>query len=195
MTTDKNIDGEFYADFLDRLSQRGVVFSYNGFLNEDILFGMGNALRTKMLIDEVDYKRSRAIFSAFVEQVQNVIRYSAHTVTMSASEAQDQDESLGLSHGHISVSELENGMRCITCCNLIKNEDVARISSSLDKLKGLTRKELSALMRQQLNQDAPEGSVGAGIGFTSIAWEASGQWTYQMVPGQTHTLFCFETHF
>jgi hypothetical protein len=196
MNIEKNLDGKFYEDYLEQLSKRGVVFSYNGFLNEDILFGIGNALRTKMLIDEVDFKKSRAIFSAFVEQVQNVIRYSAHTVSSQALSESDEIEHIGLSHGHISINELEDGSRGITCCNLIKNEDVARISAALDSLKGLSRKELSSLMRQQLNQDAPEGSVGAGAGFTSIAWEASGNWVYEMLPGPTnHTLFCFKTYF
>jgi len=73
------MNGQSFLDFRNELSNRGIVFTYSGFLNDDILTGIGNALRTKLALDHTDSKVSRGIFSAFVEQVQNVIRYSAET--------------------------------------------------------------------------------------------------------------------
>jgi hypothetical protein len=75
--TPQRLKGSSHLSFRKELDNRGIVFSYSGFLNEDILTGIGNALRTKLVIDKTDAKISRGLFSAFVEQVQNVIRYSA----------------------------------------------------------------------------------------------------------------------
>ena len=80
MTLQNNLDGKSYLSFRRELDDRGIVFSYSGYLNEDILTGIGNALRTKLEIDQTDQKISRGVFSAFVEQVQKVIRYSARRI-------------------------------------------------------------------------------------------------------------------
>ena len=85
MNASKRLNGLSYLSFRKELEDRGIVFSYSGYLNEDILSGIGNALRSKMTIDRTEEKISRAVFSAFVEQVQNVIRYSAETSTQASS--------------------------------------------------------------------------------------------------------------
>ncbi len=39
-----------------QLESRGIVFPYCGYLNENILSGIGNALQSKMAIDQTDQK-------------------------------------------------------------------------------------------------------------------------------------------
>jgi hypothetical protein len=211
MTTDtKRFD---VADFLalrQALEARGIVFSYSGYLNEDILTGIGNALQSKMAIENADQKVSRGIFSTFVEQVQNVIRYSEEKIgpeerirqEMAAALAEGRQAYLPmddgeLRYGTVAIGEKPDGRRFVTCANLIKNENVPRITASLESIRGLTRKELTQLMREYLKEDPSEGSKGAGVGFISIAREANGNWDYGMVPmpdGQ-RTFFCLEAYF
>jgi hypothetical protein len=62
MTLQNNLDGKSYLSFRRELDKRGIVFSYSGYLNEDILTGIGNALRTKLEIDQTDQKISRGEF-------------------------------------------------------------------------------------------------------------------------------------
>ena len=54
----------------------GIMFCYCGYMTEEVLFSIGKAIKDKLLIDDVDKPSIRVIFSLFVEQVQNVIRYS-----------------------------------------------------------------------------------------------------------------------
>lgn len=209
MATDKKLDGASFLELRRQLESRGIVFSYCGYLNENILTGIGNALQSKMAIEHTDQKISRGIFSAFVEQVQNVIRYSAETIgpeerakieqeaaRLENREAQDTGDG-ELRYGLVTIGESPDGTRFVTCANLIKNEDVQRVTDSLESIRGLNRKELTTLMREHLKQGPPEGSKGAGVGFISIAREANGNWEYDMVPmsNDDFTFFCLEAYF
>lgn len=195
------MDGKSFLDFRYELSRRGIVFTYSGYLNDDILTGIGNALRTKLALDHTDNKVSRGIFSAFVEQVQNVIRYSAES---QGPETTDEGEPVAdpllnqeIRYGLVAIGDRPDGKRFVTCCNMIEKKNVGRLSESLEAIRGLDRKELTRLMREQLKDGPPEGSKGAGVGFISIAREANGDWDYQMVPteDENRMFFCFEAYF
>jgi len=202
MTVQNKLDGKSYLSFRRELDDRGIVFSYSGYLNEDILTGIGNALRTKLEIDQTDQKVSRGVFSAFVEQVQNVIRYSAETA-MHANPAGDQGDTPDSSNpailpfGLLAIGEHSNGQHFVTCCNMIHSSDTARLKEQLESIRGLDRKALGSLMRDQLRNGPPEGSKGAGVGFISIAREANGNWNYDIVENAEENLdfFCFEANF
>lgn len=195
------MNGQSFLDFRRELSNRGIVFTYSGYLNDDILTGIGNALRTKLALDHTDNKVSRGIFSAFVEQVQNVIRYSAESKGPEVDEAGEPIDDPLLSqeirYGMVAIGDREDGKRFVTCCNMIEQANVPRLAASLESIRGLDRKELTKLMREQLKDGPPEGSKGAGVGFVSIAREANGDWDFQMVPTEDPNMFffCFEAYF
>jgi len=197
--THPNFKAMNYLTFRKELDDRGIVFSYSGYLNEDILSGIGNALRTKMIIDQTDEKVSRAVFSSFVEQVQNVIRYSAETTPPAAEldEMSEEDKDQYLPYGLVAIGEYPDGKRFVTCCNMVKSSDSEKLRGQLESIRGLDRKELGAIMRRQLKEGPPQGSKGAGVGFISIAREANGNWEYDIIPAASDEFdfFCFEAHF
>ncbi|NBT74423.1 MAG: hypothetical protein EBT15_00355 [Betaproteobacteria bacterium] len=80
---------------------------------------------------------------------------------------------------------------------MVRSTDTQKLRNQLDSIRGLDRKELGALMRQQLKDGPPEGSKGAGVGFISMAREANGKWEYDIVESakDDFDLFCFEAHF
>jgi hypothetical protein len=197
MNASKRLNGLSYLSFRKELADRGIVFSYSGYLNEDILSGIGNALRSKMTIDRTEEKISRAVFSAFVEQVQNVIRYSAETSTQASSGEVAGEEALVLPYGLVAIGEYPDGQHFVTCCNMVLSSDTKKLSEQLESIRGLDRKELGALMRQQLRDGPPEGSKGAGVGFIAIAREANGNWDYDIVENakEGFDFFSFEANF
>lgn len=197
MNASKRLNGLSYLSFRKELEDRGIVFSYSGYLNEDILSGIGNALRSKMTIDRTEEKISRAVFSAFVEQVQNVIRYSAEISTQASSGEVAGEEALVLPYGLVAIGEYPDGQHFVTCCNMVLSSDTKKLSEQLESIRGLDRKELGALMRQQLRDGPPEGSKGAGVGFIAIAREANGNWDYDIVENakEGFDFFSFEANF
>ena len=198
----KRLDGQSYFSFREELVKRGIIFSYSGFLNEEILTGIGNALRTKLTIDKIDAKVSRGIFSAFVEQVQNVIRYSAETNAIIQEDKQQDDgedhahENESLPYGMVTIGEYPDSTRFVACCYMIGNADTEKLTDQLESIRGLDRKQLGAIMREQLKNSQAQGAKGAGLGFVSIAREVNGNWEYDIVrnDAEEFDFFCFEAH-
>lgn len=151
--------------FKQYLQDNGILFCYCGYMTEDILMGIGGAMKKKLELDDIDRKTSKSAFSVFVEQVQNVIRYSA--------EAEPENDEVQLKFGLLTVGQTD-GKVFISCGNVILAQDVDRLKSSLENIKSLDRKGLKALWKETLKGETPEGSKGAGVGFIDIARRAKG---------------------
>ena len=148
------------------LEDRGIIFCYSGYMTEGILSGIGDALKQKLALEGTDSNIVRGVFSIFVEQMQNIIRYSAER------EPETKDEFNVLSYGVLSIGR-NNDEYFITCANKIKQEDVERLDSYLKFIQNMNKQELKILYKKQLRSESPEGSKGAGVGFIDIAKRAS----------------------
>lgn len=146
--------------FRDYLKDTGIIFCYSGYMTEDILVGIGNAIKQKLTMDDEDTNTARAVFSIFVEQVQNVIRYSAEKET-----GNDMTE---LRYGVLTVGRKDDRV-FVTCGNVIKNPDRDRLKEHLLSIQQMGTKELKKLWKDTLRGDTPDGSKGAGVGFIDIA--------------------------
>ena len=67
------------------LQKQGIIFAYSGYVTEAVLSGVGEAVKHKLTIDDTDTKTLRSVFAVFVEQMQNMIRYSAEKANGSRS--------------------------------------------------------------------------------------------------------------
>ncbi len=159
---------EDMRDFRQRLAREGVVFCYSGYLTENILTSIGAAVKTKLSVETSDKRTVRGLFSLLVEQVQNVIRYSAETEIISDQEDEGQD----LRYGTLTVGK-RDGQYFVACSNLVQRADVSRLRDNLERLRGLDADALKALYKETLRGDAPAGSKGAGAGFIEVARRAA----------------------
>ncbi len=155
-----------YAAIKRDLDGKGIVFSFSGYLSEGILYSLGEALREKMTLEEADAPTVRRVFSVFVEQMQNIIRYSAEKVTGATTRAVE------LSAGMVTIG-MEQGKVFIVCGNTVLNGDVPRLRERLDHLRSLDREGIKTFYREQLREEPEEGSRGATIGLIEIARRAS----------------------
>ncbi len=64
-----------YLDFKTKLDEQGAVLTYCGFVSEAMLGALGETLKQKMAEQDADANVTKRVFSIFIEQVQNVIRY------------------------------------------------------------------------------------------------------------------------
>ena len=69
-----------YYQYKEYFNQDGVIFSFSGYISEGILFALGDALKEKLSLEDTDTNTVKRVFSIFVEQVQNIIRYSIERV-------------------------------------------------------------------------------------------------------------------
>ena len=153
------------------LRQRRIIFCYSGYVNERVLGGVGEALKQKMVIEEADTKTFRSVFAVFVEQMQNIIRYSAEKEPEVAEPKADEPP-LEIRYGVIAIGQSDEGF-CVEAGNLVMREDVARLQTRLEEIRSADRAGLKALYKEKLKAPQDEASKGAGVGFIEIARRAS----------------------
>ena len=176
-------------DFRDYLQERGIIFCYSGYMTEEVLTGIGNAIKKKLELEDTDRRTAKGLFSVFVEQVQNVIRYSAE------GEPKDQpDASIELRYGVLTVGKVD-GRYFVSCGNLVRQGDVHRLHTSLHHIKNLDKDGLKALYKETLKGETPEGSKGAGVGFIDIARRAENGFDYDFAPvDDDFSYFCLKAY-
>lgn len=160
------------AELRSVMRNQGIMFCFSGYLTEDVLTGIGQALRRKLEADETDFNTAIGLFAIFVELVQNVIRYSAER-NPSELQAGGHD----LRYGVLTVGH-DNGRYFVSCGNMIEPRDMKRLKDDLGHIRSLDRDGLKTLYKQALKSNAPASSAGAGVGFIDIARRANKGFDY-----------------
>ena len=60
----------------NELQQRNTLFAYAGFVSESLMFSLGEAVKQQLAARQAERAVVKRVFSVFVEQAQNIIRYS-----------------------------------------------------------------------------------------------------------------------
>jgi regulator of sigma D len=152
--------------FRSELNAKGIVFSFVGYVSEGILFALGDALKQKMALEDTDANLTKRVFSVFVEQVQNIIRYSSDRV------AGETDRPVEMSSGLIAVGR-EEGRFFVLCGNTINTAEAPRLRQKLEHLRSLDKQGIKAFYKEKLREPPEEDSKGASIGLIEIARRAS----------------------
>ena len=163
-------------DFHKLLEQRRTFFCYSGLLSEDVLSTFSSIVREQMSEMEDDTEITKRVFGIFVEQAQNVIRYSKDRIAEGGT-------------GTVAISRAEDGF-LIEAINPMDDENAEGLQKNLDELKAMDSKELRKAYKQRLREGPPEGSKGAGLGFIEMARKAD-RFEFDFV-GSTELLFVFK---
>ena len=171
------------------LSNEGVVFCYSGYMTENVLLSIGSVIKQKLAADEADKRVVRGVFSVFVEQVQNVIRYS-----MEKEVVELDDNEMDLRFGLLMVGCKDNNY-FVACGNMVEKKDVDRLRTSLSHIQTLDKDGLKALHKATLKSDTPESSKGAAVGFIDIARRASRGFDFDFMDmSDTHAFFFMKAY-
>jgi len=154
------------------LRKQGIIFAYSGYVTEAVLSGVGEAIKQKLVIADADTKTLRGVFAVFVEQMQNMIRYSAEKAQSSPPLPSDAEALMEIRYGILTIGQ-ENGDYVVHAGNLIQRSDVERLRERLSKIRDMNKEELRALRKERLRGGPEEGSKGAGLGLMEIARRAS----------------------
>lgn len=164
-----------YADIMKRLN---IDIIYSGPMWEDGIKGLSEMVRVHLSYDKLLRNSAKSIFSVFVEQVTNVLMYSADKKHY----LQENNEFVDVSKGLLVLGHRENSF-FIQTRNVIKNESVEFLKKKIDHLNTLDKKELRQYHKERLkcDNDNPD-SKGAGLGLIEIARRASTPIGYQFDP-------------
>lgn len=164
-------------DFTDK----GIIFCYSGYVTEATLVGIGEAIKKKMILDETNAQTAKVVFAVFVEQVQNMIRYSEEKEIR----GDNEDE---VRSGIMAVGQAADGFY-VSCGNKVNAADVPRLEKVLTQIQNMDQKELKKAWKDGLRASPPEGSKGAGIGFIDIARKAKGGISFNFEPMDEESAF------
>jgi len=153
-------------DLRSVLRKKHIVIAYSGYLNEQVLGGVGHAIKHKLSIENADTKTIRSVFAIFVEQMQNMIRYSAEKLPPESNGPAE------LRYGVLTIGN-EDGEYVVHAGNLIEQVDVERLRERLNEIRSMDKDALKALYKAKLKAPVEEGSKGAGVGIIEIARRAS----------------------
>lgn len=162
---------EFYKD----LKQDGIIFCFSGPTSQSVVEGIGEALRHKMELEETSMTVSHRVFSIFVEQMQNVVNYSAEKVPGAAEEESE------LRSGIVVVGK-KGGRFYVISGNYVTKDAAGHMADTLDRLRAMGKDELKAYYKEQRRKEPEAHSKGAGLGLIETARKASEPLGYQVAP-------------
>ena len=175
---------EIFKAFRQFVGERGVLFYYNGYLSQPIVSAMGEALRSKLEVEDASAKTARRVFSAFVEMMQNIIHYA---------NADDDQAGDTIPFGNVAVGR-QHDSYYIVSGNSVANLHVDRLSAKLDAIRAMSNEEIKAEYKRQLRADEQDdNSQGAGLGFLTVARDASQpiEYLFEPFPGAAGSLSFF----
>lgn len=169
-------------NFYKELKNDGIIFCFSGPTSQAIVEGVGEALKQKMQIEETTGKTARNLFSVFVEQMQNVIHYSAEPIALSEKEGEE------LRYGIVIVGQ-ENDKFYVLSGNYIEKTDGDVIEKKLRAIQKMDKEEMKAYFKEQRRKEPDALSKGAGLGFIETARKASEPITFAI--DQVNETYCF----
>lgn len=172
-------------EFRSQLQAQKVLIAYSGYVSEGIVHALGDALKQKLAMDETDRSLTKRVFSVFIEQVQNIIRYS--------DEAEDGGGvAAPLRSGVVTVG-VEDGRFFVLCANIVDAAKAPRLRERLETLAAMDQDALRTYYRQKLRDESEAESHGGTIGLIEIARRASApiQFDFLELDART-TFFCLK---
>jgi len=169
--------------FHKELAGQGIIFCFSGPVSQHVIEGIGQTLRQKMELEDAGMTTIKKVFTIFVEQMQNVVNYSAEKV------AEDELPDGDLRVGVLVVGREENRFY-VLCGNKVRKEQSGIIKSRLDMLREMDGEQLKVFYRERRKMGADLSSKGAGLGFIDMARKAGRPIEYDFAPMEDgHTFF------
>jgi hypothetical protein len=174
--------------FFDLAQRRNVLFYHKGYFSQNIVAAMGEVVRLQLEISGVSGPTRRKLFSSFVELSQNIIHYSADSLQP------DAEDRHSIREGAVCIAK-EGEQHLMMCMNPIADADVESLRSRLEPLRNMSIEEIKQAYKVSLRAETPEESKGAGLGFLTMARDASAPLEFAFHPRADEpgtTLFCLK---
>jgi len=153
-------------DLFARLRDQRIIFCFSGPASQSVVEGVGEVLKQKMEQDAAGSEIVRRVFAVFVEQMQNVINYSAERVA-------GPPEKEGETRMGLVVVGREGDHFFVMAGNVMNAAEAGKLSEQVRRLQAMDKEQMKAFFREQRRKESPMGSKGAGLGLIETARKAS----------------------
>jgi hypothetical protein len=167
-------------------AEHGVFFYYCGYFSQPIITASADAIQLRLQGAGVAEKSKRRVLSAFIEMAQNIVHYSADT--LSDVEAADDE----VRFGTILIAQGPGGI-VLTCANPVDRRTYERLDPKLRVISQMNLDAIRSAYRDALRADGEAESKGAGLGLLTLARESTCPLAYSFSPSPNSTdLMVFE---
>lgn len=158
--------------FYKELQGAGILFCYSGPTTQSLIEDIGELLKQRMAVESAGLATTRNLFSIFIEQMQNILQYSAE-VTPERVDGEPFEE---VRYGVVVIGreDSEEKRFFVMCGNYVETEKGRVLVDKIEGMRNLNREELKALYKAQRRRDpSTDDSKGAGLGFLEMARKAT----------------------
>lgn len=177
--------------FFELAQQRNLIFYHKGYFSHSIVTAMSEVVKLQLEVAGVGAPTRRKLFSSFIELSQNIVHYSSDWLV----EGQGQGGAIREGAVYI-VTEVERQRHLMLCVNPIAAAAVKDLRATLEPLRNMSPDEIKQAYKVSLRADTPAQSKGAGLGFLTMARDASEPLEFAFFPrvdDPETTLFCLKT--
>lgn len=174
--------------FFELAQRRNVIFYHMGYFSHSIVAAMAEVVKLQLEVSGVGGPTRRKLFSSFVELSQNIIHYSSDALPPSGLENEAPRQ------GAVCITA-DAGHHLMLCANPISSADVDSLRDKLEPLRNMSLEQIKQAYKASLRADTPEDSKGAGLGFLTMARDASAPLEFAFHPRADEpgtTLFCLK---
>lgn len=176
-------------EYYSMVKKHNVNIIYSGPMWANGIEGMAEMLKKRLAFDELPLPASQACFSVFIEQITNMLMYSAEKEIYTNS----KNESTKVSKGVFILGE-QNKTYFTQSGNIVTREDADLLKERIDYLNTLDKTSLRQHYKEQIKSENNNSqSKGAGLGLIEIARRSSAKIKYSITQIEDDLLF-FSMH-
>lgn len=162
------------CEFSNMLSDKKIDIFYSGPLWTEGIAEMGGTLKKQLEIDGVPANTAQEIFSVFIEQLNNMLMYSAQKTQFKVDSGKNDAYPKGT-----LVFGKDNNSYFLQTGNIMKVNNVELVKNRIDYLNKLDKNEIRKYYKEQMKlKDTNPESKGAGLGLIEIARRVSSKLEY-----------------
>lgn len=162
-------------EFFTLAQRRNVIFYHKGYFSHNIIAAMAEVVKLQLEITGIAGPTRRKLFSSFVELAQNIMHYSSDSLP-------PEGVAPSIARGGAVCICVENGHYLMLCLNPMATASVGTLHDKLEPLRSMTLDEIKRAYKTSLREEAPENSKGAGLGFLTMARDASAPLEFDFHP-------------
>lgn len=165
-------------EYCKMLEKNHLNIIYSGPLWMDGVEGIAAILKKRMAYDELPLSASQAVFSVFVEQINNMLMYSADK----ESPGQPENAFGEASKGTFVLGKMGKTY-FLQSGNVMSSDSIDMIRDRIDYLNTLDKPGLRKYYKEMIRQENRNPlSRGAGLGLIEIARRSSSKIEYDFTP-------------
>ncbi|MDD2892500.1 MAG: SiaB family protein kinase [Halothiobacillaceae bacterium] len=157
---------DIFQIFNEDTLRDNLLFYYSGYMSHNVIGAMGDTLRYRLETQGTKGATIRKVFSTFIEMAQNILNYGG--------DDECNEDNRQYSRGAVAIGQ-QGEHFYIICGNHIDRAHLARVREKLEAIRAMSPAEIKQAYKQQLRTEssADEASKGAGLGFLTVARDAS----------------------